>query len=347
MEYNRLRSRVEALRKQFDDLQTDVQSSLRKLKNGEPPDLGLVQRLFSLHADSKEVRKDILALHPEIRDGSKLLRTVSDLEDTLDDIDPPYAELHRKACTILDRVLHIVDAQKGAEPLENTHSEARTLQSSIQEHTSGVHPAAESLTEGDHPLAKLHALVTEEDRFSDEEWESTAEHVREAFPDLAVPLFRGRLQIDSEQAVSDHPPQQRSADAVDSDEDETSAPTSPDDETGEPSAQPDSENQIEGRETHSAESETATAVQEAHSKVSEEQDSSDTSAEADTDDRSDASVGPERQDEEEERADAVTTATEEPPATGDQRESTEEQMGRSSEEPPRQSHQTCRRIFSR
>jgi hypothetical protein len=333
MEYDRLRGQVESLREQFDDLQTDVQSCLRKLKNGEPPDLGLVQRLFSLQADFKGLRKDILALHPEIRDSSKLLRTLSDLKDTLDDIDPPYTELHREACTILDGVLHIVDAKKGAEPLENAHSEARTLQSSIQEHTSGAHPAAESLTEGDHPLAKLLALVTEEDRFSDEEWESTAEHVRETFPDLAVPLFRGRLQIDPERAVSDHPPQQRSADAVDSHEDQTSAPTSPDDETGEPSVQPDSENQTGGRETHSAESKTATAVEEAHSEGSEERDSDDTSAEAGTDDRSDAGVDPGRQDEVEEHAGAVTTAPEEPPAAGGQRESTEEQIDRSSEKP--------------
>ena len=315
MEYNRLESQVEDLRKRFDDLQTDVRSSLRGLEKGEPPQPALAQELFSVHADFKAVREDILALHPETRDGSKLLRTLADLENVLDDIDPPYAELHKKACTILNRVLRITDTKKGAGPLRNAHSEARTLRSEIQDYTSGVHPAAESLTEGDHPLAKLYALVTEEERFSDENWQSVVDDVGEAYPDLTIPLLRGRLQVDPERTMKDHSSEQDAEDEVDSAEDDASALPSPGDiETEGPRDRAEPEGQREDPGTHPTDSQTATKGREDRPDVSEERDSGDTSVEANVDERSATVKDGEIQDGGDESADAVATDTKESPA---------------------------------
>jgi hypothetical protein len=266
MEYSWLQSRVEDLKCKFENLEADIQSLLKRLKKGEPPKPGIAQRLFTAHADFKEVREAILSLRPETRDPSIPLRTISDLEKALDRIDPPHADLHREACTILDRVLHVVDVEKGAGPLENAHDEARTLRSKIEGHSDGAHPAAESLADGEHPLAKLLTLVTDGDDFSDEELQSVAKPVLDAFPGLFSPLTRGRLRVDTEHTIEGTGQEESAADSEErqeenktEDESDSSKPQR-NAETEAQSASSDSNHRTDPSETQSTDETVKTSV---------------------------------------------------------------------------------------
>ncbi|MCS4034512.1 uncharacterized protein YqgV (UPF0045/DUF77 family) [Salinibacter ruber] len=200
MSYDRLSVEARSLREKLSRLESSLETALRKVEGGEPPSQDLASEIMQVCSDFKDLRQEISR---EVGPSDTLLRTLGELEEIIQSIEPPHAELHREAIKKLRRVLRIKDTKKGKESLSEAHEKARELLEGIDPHAETEHPDAEALVEREHPLGALLKLTEErqaedEGELSDEEWAEYGELVRDFSTPLSIALNRGRLEIEDE-----------------------------------------------------------------------------------------------------------------------------------------------------
>jgi len=198
MSYDRLKVRAQSLREKLSNLEGSLETALEKVREGQPPSQDLVGEIVQVCSDFKDLRQDISREADLSSQSDSLLRTLGELEEVLESIEPPHAELHRKASEVLHRVLRIKDTKKGEESTSKAHDRARELLEEIDTRTGTKHSQAEALVEGSHPLGALMRLIEDEGELSDEEWAEYDERVRDFSSSLSIALSRGRLELQDE-----------------------------------------------------------------------------------------------------------------------------------------------------
>jgi len=199
MEYDRLKIRTRSLREDFSKLEDSLRAALRALDRGEPPKQKLAYKIVRVRQEFDDLRREAIRIADSARRWETLIRTLSDLEDALESVEPPCAELHRQAQDLLGHVARIVDRSHEAGPVKDARAAAQQLQEEIDNHEDATpHPQAEAIVERTHPLGALWALVSEEGTLSDAEWDRSYQAVHEFSSHLATAAARGRLSFGSQ-----------------------------------------------------------------------------------------------------------------------------------------------------
>jgi hypothetical protein len=198
MSYDRLSVRVQSLREKLSQLESSLETALKEVRGGQPPSQDLAREIMQVCGDFKELRQDISREADLSNQSDTLLRTLGEVEEVLQSIEPPHADLHREATEALRRVLRIKDTEKGEESLTEAHAKAQSLIKEIDPHAETEHPNAEAVVEGSHPLGALLKLTQDEGELSDDEWKKYMEPTREFSSSLSIALSRGRLEIREE-----------------------------------------------------------------------------------------------------------------------------------------------------
>src|SRR3954452_8457371 len=174
---------------------------------GTPPPEKLIEELSNS-------RRDFNALRDRARQRAESLDVALPNAATLDTIQGLTAlldlvaeaeirqakgeETRRRALAVLDRALTLKHSGEGEfAPLRDCQAQARSLRDSIAAvEWSDLPPEAAQLAEGDHPFAKLLALVEDREVLNDDLWASLHDGVGAAFgKSLAAAAARAKLTL--------------------------------------------------------------------------------------------------------------------------------------------------------
>lgn len=104
----------------------------------------------------------------------------------------------QEAIALLDRILSIRHQdQRDFAPLESVKARANEMRRNISE-TPGneLHPNAQVILKGKHPITAILTLIEKRDQLSDDEWANLEEEINVTFgKQIAIAISRGKLQV--------------------------------------------------------------------------------------------------------------------------------------------------------
>jgi hypothetical protein len=184
---------------------------------GTPPSEKLLEELSGS-------RRDFIGLRDRARDRAESLDVPLPSAATLDTIQGLTAlldlvaeaeirqakgeETRRRALAVVERVLTLKHSGEGEfAPLRDCQAKARSLRDSVAAVAwSDLPPEAAQLAEGDHPFAKLLALVEDREVLNDDLWASLHDGVGATFgKSLAAAAARAKLSLPPESSGSASP----------------------------------------------------------------------------------------------------------------------------------------------
>ena len=200
----RLETLSESLKRLGDRL---AESASGMISSGTLPPAGLLDDVASTRKRFDDFREEVrqagVALSaPDA--SSRNLGSVDEIHSFLGVIAAAEAEhgkrgqLRKEAKAVLDRVLALTHrGQSEFAPLGEVHAKARALAERISAGSPHQLPEeVDSLLRGDHPLARLLALVDPGQKLNDEEWAQALEVIEKEFgKPLSVAAARERLVI--------------------------------------------------------------------------------------------------------------------------------------------------------
>ena len=213
MEYNsaNLLGQLASLQQRFFQLSEQLINAARELQEpGIPLTEELILELGECRINFVQLRDKVLELavsskispipkSDEIvshRDLENLLQTVAELEKKKSEGE----QVHSSALTVLQRVLAIAHrVENDFQPLQECQVKARELYQAILASHGSEHSDTQSLADGNHPLSKLLALISDWEDSDDERLAEVQDLVAESFgKTLAMAAVRGKLTVREE-----------------------------------------------------------------------------------------------------------------------------------------------------
>lgn len=193
---------------QFSDLGERLLTAARQLHSpGSPPLESLINDLSASRQGFNEFRDRIrdhaqhLGLEIPAHDSLETLQSLSTLIDEATEVEIGRVrgeEIRRRALSVLDRATYLVHRSSSEfAPLNECVDRARQLRQRIAESDwSQLPEEAESLGDGDHPLAHLLILVENRDDLNDDHWALLHDSVGNSYgKPLAAAAARSKLDV--------------------------------------------------------------------------------------------------------------------------------------------------------
>lgn len=201
--HQQLLQKLSSLSKTFPNLGTRLfQAATDLQKTGTPPSESLLKEVTAYSHDFASLRDQGLQLAKYSQISPEAIISLDDIENLLKTPTSPREDIRQQALTVLNRVLAIAHIdfstqQSNFPPLESVQIKARELQQAISNSPPNqLHPEAQPLTDGTHPLTAVLKLIEQQEDLDDDQW-LTLEEIAIANFDkkLVVAISRGKLTI--------------------------------------------------------------------------------------------------------------------------------------------------------
>lgn len=195
--YETLKQQLSALSQRYTNLGNLLAEAAQHLKTaGTPPAKTLIDELIAYSKDFSEIQQKFIA---QGQKGAGQATSLQQLQNLLQSLTatPGHQKTHQQALAILERVLSLTHSEQAEfAPLQTAKNQARELQQSIPQKNPELHPVAEALATGNHPLVALVNLVEKQDQLDDNQWAVLEEQITTAFgKSLGVAISRGKINF--------------------------------------------------------------------------------------------------------------------------------------------------------